>query len=58
MDSCGNDLIVQIWDLSNSLDLLALLDAVEEHFRRVAGGHGTSKQSVAVEQCHHVGFVI
>ncbi len=57
-DGSGNDLVVQIWDLPNSLDLLALLDVVEEHLRRVAGGQGTPKQGVIVEQRHHVWFAI
>jgi hypothetical protein len=58
VDGSGNNLIVQIWDLPDLLDLLALLDAVEEHLRIVAGGHGTSKQGVVVEQRHHVWFAI
>ncbi len=58
MDGSGNDLIVQIQDLPDLLDLLALLNEVEEHLRRVAGGHGTSKQGVVVEQPHHVWFAI
>ncbi len=58
VDGCGNDLVVQIWDLPDSLDLLALLNGVEEHLRRVAGGQGTPKQGVIVEQCHHVWFAV
>ncbi len=58
-DSGGNDLIIGIRDLPNLLDLLALLNAKEEHLRRVAGGHdGTAEQSVVIEQCHHVWLAI
>jgi hypothetical protein len=57
-DGRGNDLVVRTWDLPDSLDLLTLLDAVEEHLRRVAGGQGTPTQGVVVEQHHHVWFAI
>jgi hypothetical protein len=57
-DGSGNNLIVQIWELPDLLDLLALLDLVEEHLRRVAEGNGTSKQGVVVERHHHVWFAI
>jgi hypothetical protein len=33
---------------------LALLDAVEEHLRRLTGGHGTAEQCVVIEQSYHV----
>ncbi len=53
--------VAMIWSseymtFTDSLDLLALLDVVEEHLRRVAGGQGTPKQGVVVEQRHHVRF--
>ncbi len=57
-DSGGNDLAVQIRDLPDPLNLLELLDAVEEHLRRVSGGHGTSEQGVLVGQHHHDWLVI
>ncbi len=57
-DSGGNDLVIGIQDLLDSLDLLALLNAVEEHLRRVSGGHGTVEQCVVIEQRHHVRLAV
>jgi hypothetical protein len=57
-DSGINDLVVRIQDLPIMLDLLALLNAVEEHLRRVAGGHGTVEQCVLIEQSHQVWLAI
>jgi hypothetical protein len=57
-DSGINDLVVRIQDLLNMLDLLALLNVLEEHLRRVAGGHGTVEQCVLIEQRHQVWLAI
>ncbi len=55
----GRDyLVVGIRNLSNSLDLLTLLDSVEEHLGRAARGHHAPEQCVIVKQGHHVGLAI
>jgi hypothetical protein len=57
-DGVHNDLIIGIWKFSNALDFLALLYAVEEHFRQVGGGHWAPEQGVTFKLRHHIWFSI
>ncbi len=48
-DGIHDDLIIGIWKFSDALDFLALLFAVEEHFRQVVGGHWAPEQGVLIK---------
>ncbi len=46
VDGIRYDLVIGIQEFADALDLLALLESIEEHLRRVAGGHWAAEQGV------------
>jgi hypothetical protein len=53
-DGVCKDLVIGIWKFSNALDFLTLLDAVEEHFRQIGGGHWALEQGAVIKQRHNI----